>query len=170
MTTVTDFTDGEDVDAFMLNSRTQALLRAILNPTALTAATDQAAGVLTTTSTTYTDTANVLSASFIAPPSGIVAVTVMGEIYNNTANFHNRMSYRLSGASTYNPADATKDSHAAMIYSSPQTAASTATRRSIRTGLTPGGSYVATAQWRTEGGTMSRERCTILVEPVWPLA
>lgn len=169
MTTITNFTDGEDVDAFMLKTRIMDVLNNLLNLSQAPVSADSA-GPVTTTSTTYVDTATVLSVNFTAPPSGIVLIQVAAEIFNNTVNLHSRMAYRLSGATTYNPADATKDTFSAMVFSAPVNAENTSSRWSLRTGLTAGGSYTATAQHRTEGSgaTASFRNRTLLVLP-WPL-
>jgi hypothetical protein len=166
MTTVTDFTDGTDVDAFLLNTMVQALLRAILNPAAASVSvTDATEG--TTTSTAYTDTltsASTLSVNFTAPPSGKVVVA-LGCAIASIPSANSYFAFRLSGASTRAASD-TDSVHTAVAQYTP------GSRLVLCSGLTAGGAYTATAQHRTSVGTSTawfRER-SIVVMPQWPLA
>lgn len=164
MTTVTDFVDGEDVDAFLINSRIQALLRAMLNPTAVPQDQTTAATV-TTTSATYVALTGGPTVNFVAPPSGIVRVTCIAAILNSNTVLHTYAAFALTGAGTY----AANDNDAAHVFGPNECTSCAVT---LVRGLTSGGAYTATMQYRsqTTAGTGTFYGRRLLVEPVWPLA
>lgn len=127
--------------------------------------TDSTSG--TTTSLTYTNsltTSGSFAVNFTAPPSGKVLVTVGARMFQSVAGRHVYIAYALSGASAYTQTD---DDAAQMFADASVNSELYTQKTTLRSGLTSGGAYTVTAQYRTQtSGTASFAGRLLIVQPV----
>lgn len=120
----------------------------------------------TTTSTTYTSsltTSGTFTLAFVAPASGKALITVGARMFHNTAGRHVYMAYALSGASTYTESD----TDAAQLFNDTSgNSEATIFKQTLRTGLTPFGSYTITARYKGQAGTSSYAGRLLIAQPV----
>lgn len=121
----------------------------------------------TTTSVTYASsltTSGGFTLAFVAPASGKVLITVGARMFQSVAGRHVYMAYALSGASVYTESD----TDAAQLFTdASQNSEATIFKTTLRTGLTPFGSYTITARFRTQtSGTASFAGRLIIAQPV----
>lgn len=98
--------------------------------------------------------------SFVVPPSGMVYVSVGAECVNQSSSVSTaRVNFRLSGAYTL-AADFGRDQGGAV--------SAMGTRRSLLTGLPPGGTVIATPMYRMSSNSDTRSigHGNLIIEPV----
>lgn len=128
----------------------------------------------TTTSGTFVTsltTSGSFGISFVAPPSGIVQVTVKAAAQNNTANGYALLDFQVREGATVNAGTiirGTDDNTAGIIRSGTASLQTTIMSTDLIFGLTPGSTYNVTLAYQVNPGTTSTgqyQRRFVLVQP-----
>jgi len=157
------FLAGQKLTAAQLN----ALVVATIQATSMSTGTDTQITNGTTTSVTYTATLTGGTACgrvFVAPPSGIVLISMMIGMFNSGANFTAASFFVRTGGSVGSGTTflASDDDRGLIL------AGTNLDQRSgcwTVTGLTPGSTYNVQQNFRVSAGTGSYQRKHLIVVP-----